>query len=121
MSSERRKGSSVSRPLHQHRLLVEVLIVAAGDMEPDVLAGSLGRQAMAGLHGHVVELVRVDLNGKTFHELPEVTAELVRRMRPPPDPRISAAAAQLERALIELRGVLGRAGPSSGTEVSDAG
>jgi hypothetical protein len=72
------------------------------------LAGILARLATGGLMGNLVYVARVELNGKLYQVGPELSQEIVRALRPPPDARIRIALHHLDDARRALNAALGR-------------
>jgi hypothetical protein len=90
------------RPLGRQRFLVELDLLTAGDLEAGPLARMLLGLATAGLHGLVVGVVRMELNGCAYAlEGPKGAMSL----HPPPDERVSEALRDLERVIRNLSAI----------------
>lgn len=92
------------RPLAAHVFSIEVELVTAADLGTDTLANVLTQLTTAGLHGMVSRIVSVALDGAAVLSDDAVNdPALVRRVRPPPDPKVDSAIRQVEEALRVLK------------------
>ena len=118
-----RPGFGHERDVRFVSLLVEVdLAIASGITDETELAKVLASLCWAGLHGLVLDVARVELNGtrQLAAEDPEYLPSDVKRLRPPPDARLLAAARALRALSREVDKALGVDEPEGGEESATA-
>lgn len=95
--------------LRMIRLLAEHRLVVKADVPKDDLVANLMMLAQAGFRGMVTETLRFELNGQPVDAERTVLSPNPQLLRPPPDPRVIAAANELRKAAQQIDHALGLA------------